>query len=75
MLFGLVLNIKTQLTGCGLYPLTCINISRQASRRHASIPMRRPAPTSLHCGDHQHQHTSTSRILFSLRCVNIHFIA
>ncbi|MHA1054244.1 hypothetical protein [Enterobacter mori] len=29
LFIGLVLNIKTQLSGCGLYSLASINISRQ----------------------------------------------
>ncbi|HGE7339413.1 hypothetical protein [Citrobacter sp. FDAARGOS_156] len=45
MFIGLMLNIKTQLSGGSLRP------------RHFSLVF-----------------TSTSRILFSLRCVNIHFI-
>ncbi len=71
LLFGLVLNIKTQLSGCGLYPLASINISRQLF----------PAVMLPYlCGGLRPRHfslvfASTSRILFSLRCFDIHFIA
>ncbi|WP_411696604.1 hypothetical protein [Enterobacter pasteurii] len=71
MFIGLVLNIKTQLSGCSLYPLASINIIRQL---FPAVMLSYP------CGGLRPRHfsqvfASTNRILFSLRCVNIHFIA
>ncbi|HDH0370148.1 hypothetical protein [Klebsiella variicola] len=70
-LFGLVLNIKTQLSGCGLYSLASINISRQ--RFPAVMP-------PYLCGGLRPRHfslvlASTGRVLCNLRCFYIHFTA
>ncbi|HHA1769900.1 TPA: hypothetical protein ACOEDU_004934 [Enterobacter ludwigii] len=67
MLFGFVLNIKTQLSGCCLYPLASVNISWQFFPA-VMLPDLRPRHFSL-------VSACTSGILFCLRCVNIHFIA
>jgi hypothetical protein len=71
LLFGLVLNIKTQLSGSCLYPLASIHICQQ---RFPAVML--PYP----CGGLRPRHfslvfASTSRILFSLRCFDIHFFA
>jgi hypothetical protein len=71
LLFRLVLNIKTQLSGSCLYPLASIHICQQ---RFPAVML--PYP----CGDLRPRHfsqvfASTGGILFSLRCFDIHFIA
>ncbi|VDA38194.1 hypothetical protein BANRA_04137 [Klebsiella quasipneumoniae] len=71
LLFGLLLNIKTQLSGCCLYPLASINISRQL---FPAVML--PYP----CGGLRPRHfslvlASTGRVLFNLRSFYIHFIA
>ncbi|MDH0087942.1 hypothetical protein [Enterobacter bugandensis] len=62
LFIGLVLNIKTQLSGCCLYSLASINISRQLFP--AVMP---PYPRGgLRSRHFSLVFASTSRILFSL---------
>ncbi|ASR32302.1 hypothetical protein AWV60_18765 [Klebsiella quasipneumoniae] len=75
LFIGLVLNIKTQLSGCCLYSLASIYISRQLFPA-VMPPYPRGGLRPRHCIVMiTSTSTSTSRILLRLCCFNIHFIA